>query len=328
MGKFLENEKIRLAEFKANSDYFTDSSRIDGIYKKKPYPFCLPKNVSEENLFAEIRYQSIDYFSHFGIKWHDGIGEKPSNHLCDSEVCCVNFLFPFIDKPDALIELLRPIFPSIKTVISMECPNTFVSFEWIGQKNYLNERMKGLQKRTRGANFTSTDAAVMFEKENGNKQIVLIEWKYTESYGATFLKISKNGTDRTMIYSPLYEKEDCPIDKSLLNAFNDLFYEPFYQLMRQQLLAHEMEKVQELGASVVSLLHISPRVNLDFKKVTSKELQSLGSSPIEIWEKLIKQSNRFYGINTETFFGQFPVSEFEELSSWWEYITKRYLWLT
>ena len=57
-----------------------------------------------------------------------------------------------------------------------------VSFEWIGNKNYLGERVLGEGTRTRGANFTSADAVVMFENLQGQRQVVLVEWKYTESY--------------------------------------------------------------------------------------------------------------------------------------------------
>jgi hypothetical protein len=42
--------------------------------------------------------------------------------------------------------------------------------------------------------------------------------------------------------------------------------------MRQQFLAREMEKAKELGADVVSLLHISPAYNLVFKRVTSPDM--------------------------------------------------------
>jgi hypothetical protein len=51
------------------------------------------------------------------------------------------------------------------------------------------------------------------------------------------------------------------------------FYEPFYQLMRQQLLAREMETARECGADVVSLLHIAPAQNACFQRVTSPNLK-------------------------------------------------------
>jgi len=286
----------------------------------------LPEECADENLFEEIRAPALPYFKNQEIKWHDGQDAKPSNHLCDSQVCCVNLLFPFADKPDALVELLRPVFPTIRRVLSMEA-GLFVSFEWIGEENYLREKCR-TSKRIRGANFTSADAAVMFEREDGLRQIVLIEWKYTESYGDTWLRFARSGTDRRQIYAWLYEREDCFLDKSLLPCFCDLFYEPFYQLMRQQFLAHEMENAHELRADVVSVLHIAPAHNRDFRRVTSPALGCLGDSAVGVWKRLVRTPDRFASVATEDLFGRLPVVRFPELAGWWDYVNRRYSWLS
>ena len=39
--------------------------------------------------------------------------------------------------------------------------------------------------------------------------------------------------------------------------------------MRQQFLSHEMEKAHELGVDIVSLMHIAPKHNHDFTRITS-----------------------------------------------------------
>ena len=194
-------------------------------------------------------------------------------------------------------------------------------------ENYLGERKPRHGKRTRGANFTSADAAVMFERTDGQKQIVLIEWKYTESYSRTSLKKAKSGTDRTKIYAHLFEQDDFPLDKTLLSSFDDLFYEPFYQFMRQQLLAHEMERAHELGADIVSLLHIAPRHNREFQLVTSPKLLSIGESVIDIWKKLQRPPHRFDSTSTEDLFNGFSVQQFPKMVEWWEYIVARYSWI-
>jgi len=326
MGKFLEGEKPKQAEFKTNPDYFSGNARADGFYKTKYRTFCLPREHAGENLLTEIRKPMMDYFAKNEIKWHDGQAGKPSNHMCDSQVCCANFLFPFYDKPVALAALLRPYFPYLKKMLPIE-DEYYVACEWIGEQDYLGEKKPGNVKRTRGANYTSADAAVMFRRVDGKKQIVLIEWKYTESYYPTWLKIARSGTDRTVIYKKLYRKKDCPISKVLLHNFNYLFYEPFYQLMRQQFLANEMEKVNELGADIVSLLHISPAHNRDFLRVTSPELRRQGNSPIEVWQKLVIKPDRFTGVHTEELFGKFHIIDFPDLKGWWQYITTRYPWV-
>jgi hypothetical protein len=327
MGRFLETEKLRQVSFKVTSPYFSSGARPDGVYKGKPRPFCLSRAFAVENLFSEIRRTITAYFAAKEIKWHDGRDGNPSNHLCDSQVCCANFLFSFADKPRALVALLHPVFPEIQQMLPMEDAGQFVSFEWIGQRNYLGEKTPRHGKRTRGANLTSADAAVMFERRDGERQIVLIEWKYTESYSSTSLKVAKSGTDRTAIYAHLYGREDFPLDKELLPSFEALFYEPFYQLFRQQALAHEMERAGELGTKVVSLLHIAPAHNTGFQRVTSPALRAIGDSVMDVWKRLVRRPNRFMSISTEDLYGRFPVEKFPRLAAWWEYTTERYSWV-
>ena len=110
MGRFLEEEREHQALFKKTSAYFTESAKAEGVYRRKPRPFCLPVECAKENLFSEIRAEALEYFEHDRIRWHDGRGSRPSHHLCSSQVQCVNFLYPFTDKPDALRTLLIPYF--------------------------------------------------------------------------------------------------------------------------------------------------------------------------------------------------------------------------
>jgi len=326
MSKFLAEEKPRQADFKTKSPYFSNAARSEGVYKGHSYSFCLPRDYAQENIYPEIRQSIQAYFTRNEIKWHDGQDGKPSNHMCDSQVCCANFLFPFADKPNSLATLLRSIYPSLDKMLPIE-DDLFVAFEWIGHENYLNEVKSANRNRTRGANFTSADAAVMFQHIDGRKQIVLIEWKYTEAYYGTSLEVAKSGRKRTDIYRPLFEKDDCPIDKKLLPSYEALFYEPFYQFMRQQFLANEMEKVEELGAAVVSLMHIAPTHNTDFKYITSPELRSLGISATDVWTKLVKAPGKFISVSTEELFGRFDVIQHPETRSWHTYIAERYAWI-
>lgn len=326
MGSFREAEKPKQTKFKTTSPYFSDLARLEGIYKGKPRPFCVPLEFAEQNLFPDIRESVLSHFAEHRIKWHDGQNGKSSNHLCGSQVCCVNFLFPFADKPEALAQILRPVFPELEKMLPIE-NGKYVSFEWIGQKNYLGEKISRNGQRTRGANYTSADSIVMFERKDKKRQVVLIEWKYTESYGSTFLKISNSGTDRTNIYRHLFESADCPIYKDILPSFDSLFYEPFYQFMRQQFLASEMEKAHEMGADIVSLLHIAPAHNTDFRKVTSPELVKLGESATSIWKKLVKTEERFISVSTEQLFGNLSAEKLPEIKIWSEYIYLRYAWV-
>ena len=108
------------------------------------------------------------------------------------------------------------------------------------------------------------------------------------------------------IYRHMYDNPCCPIDKTRYSNFSDLFYEPFYQLLRQQLLAHGMELAKELETDIVTVLHVAPSGNRDFHQVTSPGLQKLGDSSIEIWKGLMRQPDRFVSVSTEALFGDFP----------------------
>ena len=327
MGSFLASEKPVQAEFKAKSPFITFEAKVDGFYKEHAYPFCLPANLSEQNLSPSIQKSAVEFFSKHSIKWHNGLNRKPSNHMCDSMVCGVNFLFPFSDHPEALLKVMQRAFPQAQRMLPVE-DGSYVSFEWIGAKNYLGEKISRNGMRSRGALCTSADAIVMFEDSKGSREAILIEWKYTEKYFRSDNKFARHsGTDRSAIYRHLFDAPDCPLDKSLLPSFDALFYEPFYQFMRQQFLAHEMEKAHELGADVVRLMHISPAHNLDFRRVTSPELSPLGKSATSVWKRLVKPADRFVPVHSEDLFGGFKENDLPEMQEWMEYIYSRYLWV-
>jgi len=323
---FLDMEKVRQTSIKGNSLLFSPEARAKGMYKKELRDFCLPEEYSSENIYIKIRNDAIDEFRIRKIQWHDDKNGFPSNHLCDSQVSCVNFLYPFANQPIALASLLRPFFPSLKEMLPIE-DNRYVTFEWIGAENYLKEKIRKGAYRTRGANCTSADAVVRFKSNDGTIQIVLIEWKYTESYQSVSLKQSKTGTDRTNIYRHLYDAASCPLNKKIIPSFDDLFFEPFYQFMRQQFLANEMEKAHELHADRVSVLHIAPRHNTDFVFITSPAFRSIDTSATKVWKKLVAKPERFLSVATEDMFGKFDISGFPFLQDWYDYITTRYEWV-
>ena len=327
MARFLDAEKQRQAQFRQTTEYFSPAARQDGMYKRKPRPFCLPVEFSSENLFAAIRAEALAHFAENTVHWHDGIGQTPSNHLCGSQVCAVNFLYPFATRPNALVELLRPLYPNARRALPIERTGEYVAFEWIGEENYLREHIRG-KTRTRGANCTSADAAIFIEHNDGLRQIVLVEWKYTESYSSTPLAMAYSGTDRTAIYQHLFDDEGFVVRKDRLPSFEALFFEPFYQFFRQQSLAHKMECARELGADRVSLLHIAPAHNIDFRKVTSPALESQGDTAVGVWKAMLTQPDRFTSVSTETLFRPALAEDFSELRGWWYYVSQRYGWLT
>ena len=330
---FRDREKNRLALLKA--DLFTEKAREWGNYGRRKYEFCLSDDRAQENLHGSIRDEAVRYFRERGIKWHRGIGGGPSNHLCCSQSCCVNFWMPFMHAPDQLALVLRGLGYDVAEVLPFSSDrastrNTpgYVAFEWIGERNYLGERVRGTvtgdDGRTRGAGFTSLDLGFRFRRSDGGIEILLGEWKYTEKYAAgvdlRFSK-SKRRTDRLAIYRPSLEAEGCQIVLGDVPP-EALFFDPFDQLMRQQLLCSAMERHREMGAKVVSLMHIAPAANRELvSRITSPGLRSAGSDIHAIWNSLVGHG-RFRGFHVEEVLGL--VCEHAPDRDWARYMSRRY----
>ena len=254
---------MRLAPLKRRQ--FSQEACRSGMYRGARREFCLYEDFSAENVETGIRDAALAYFKDRGIGWHDSKGNGPSNHLCCSQTCCVNFWFPFIQAPNELGAVLRGLGYDVAEMLPLygdqPLPDgslPFVAFEWIGKRNYLGERRRGKvaadEDRTRGASFTSLDFCVRFRRSDGRIQLVAGEWKYTERYGKdSDLRYSRAGTDRLCIYREHLERPDCQVAGNV--SFESLFFDPFYQLMRQQLLCTAMERCGEMEAEIVSLLH-------------------------------------------------------------------------
>ncbi len=305
---FRDREKRRLGPLK--QELFSETARRDGMYRSARREFCLHEDFRSENLEPGIRDAALAYFEDRDIGWHDGKRNEPSNHLCCSQSCCVNFWFPFMQAPEQLGVVLRGLGYDVAEMLVIDADGAlrhgsspYVAFEWIGERNYLGELLRGEEApdgaRTRGANFTSLDFCMKFRRSDGRIQVVAGEWKYTENYAKDVdLRYSRSGTDRLdRVYRKHLVKPDCQIAGDA--TFESLFFDPFDQLMRQQLLCTAMERCREMNADVVSLLHVAPRANRDLmKRVTSKGLEGVGSDVHRIWDALTLRG-RFKGVATE-----------------------------
>ena len=305
---FRDREKRRLVPLKP--DLFSAEACEPGWYGKKQYDFCLRNDRATENLHASVRDAAVEYFRERAILWHDGIDGGPSNHLCCSQSFCVNFWFPFRDAPGPLAAVLRGLGYDAAEMLPFELDRIgpggrpgCMAFEWIGERNYLEEGSGGKvvrdEVRSRGRNFTSLDFACRFRRSDGLIQIVAGEWKYTEVYpNDRNMRFSDNGTDRLRIYKPSLDAADCQIVLDGVQQ-ESLFFDPFYQLMRQQLLCSAMEREGEMDADIVSLLHVVPKSNREFvNRVTSPALRPKGSDVHEVWGNLVKPE-RFVGAYVE-----------------------------
>lgn len=350
MPAYRENEKNRHIQG-SQLVFGPTAGRMGGTYNNRERPFCLPDDLSAHNLHESIRRDAVDYFMLRRIRWHDGklytdfrSGDvtksgNPSNHVCCSQSQCVNALFPFRQDPDAFQRLLKNIGFEVAECLPIVNDHgqneAFVGFEWIGAHNYLMEYKGGrparCHERSRGANFTSADFVVRFKNSDGKIHVILGEWKYTEDYKNIKSKaLGSSGNTRKGIYKPLIRNSGIRLGRN--KKLEDLFFEPFYQMMRLQLLADAMEKPVpgensgEMSADIVSVLHISPADNEDLRKtVTSPALQDLGNDIYEVWDQIAPEG-RFHHIDSEKLI-DFATSEAIPTSfhKWSKWLRKRYI---
>lgn len=335
---FRDQEKERYKALKP--ELFNKKARQDGNYRGIPRNFCLADDLSEENLFEGIRGPAIEYFKTRKITWHDGIQKrtKPSNHLCCSQSCCVNYLFPMTTRPQLITNVFKPYYPELSEPLPIDAdaplPNgsyPFMAFEWIGVIDYLGETKRKPMIRTRGANFTSADFAFRFRTDNGLIHLVLGEWKYTEEYGRTYKGKGRPGQVRKNNYIDFFMNQKGIFSKNTERQYlyESLFYEPFYQLMRLQLLAQEMElnKGKEMGADIVSVLHICPKANQRFRDTVASEYL-VSKFPDEgvlgIWNELVPEG-KFMSISVEDLLSTIRQTDID-YQEWVDYLAKRYGW--
>ena len=277
---FLKKERKRVIE--RRNQIFRDPG--GGEYKSKNREFVLSK--SNLNLWAGIRDDAIDYFRSNRIVWWGGNKNKPSGHLLSSQISCINHLFFLRQRKDISSKILKEIRSDVIEAVWLD--SGFVEFEAIGKENYLGEK-----SHIRGANTTSIDVVMVGKKQDGKNLLVMIEWKYTESYRDECMYIEA----RSKIYDPFLLNVNCPIQVENLES---LYYEPFYQLMRQTLLGWQMVINHEYDCDDYIHLHVIPNENLELiERITSPGLN--GSTMSNAWKKVLRNPEQYLTISPKDF---------------------------
>ena len=258
--------------------FFSDAGH--GVYRGKPRPFVL--SDPRLNLWAGIREDAIEYFHAHSIPWHQGGDREPTGHLLSSQVACVNHLYLLRQRKDLADAVIRGLGSGLVEAAVLD--TGYVEFEVIGKGPHLGER-----SWTRGASSTSVDAVMLGINEDGERTLALIEWKYTESYGASNLYIP----ERARVYNSLIMDPASPINVESPEA---LYYEPFYQLMRQVLLGWRMVQEGDYGATGFIHVHVIPEGNVKLKKSVASP-QFGGDDMSEAWISVLREPERYVGIS-------------------------------
>lgn len=284
-----------------------------GQFKKIERDFVLKEPAL--NIWPGIREDVISYFKRNNIQFWDS-GNEPTGHLLSSQIACINHLYFVRQRCDIATSILKNIDSSVNTALKLgsDSDQGFVDFEVIGRQNYLGERL-----HTRGANSTSVDAVMLAELKNKKRKLFLIEWKYVESYSGPSKAEGESGKTRMKTYSSLLNKSDCPIKSCNPEG---LFTEPYYQLMRQTLLAHEIIKSKEYGADSYLHIHIIPSSNSELKNVNTAEGKLTGRTLEETWKNVLVNPDLYLAIDPADLLK--PVFNCPDCISLLSYLKNRY----
>ncbi|MCZ2826084.1 MULTISPECIES: PGN_0703 family putative restriction endonuclease [unclassified Modestobacter] len=295
------NERRRAAAWKIHTDVLPVNAKIPAPYVGKDggalgtaLPFCLPSKFADHNLLPAVREAALALFAELEVPWHAGIAGGPGNHLLSSQVQCVNALMPMVNDPSRVAVAFGAVV-DVGEVLETE-PGRFLTFEYIGPEDFFGEAPG--RERIRGAHCTSVDAAFLHCAADGAGELVLVEWKYTESYRVRKADSPRDEVRRAR-YAAAVNDPTGPVRGDLL-AFEHLLDEPFYQLTRQQLLAHALE--QSGVADRVRVVLVLPPANDAYQQSLARpEHRDLGATVSEVWHRLLRSPDRFATLDSAVF---------------------------
>lgn len=176
----------------------------------------------------------------------------------------------------------------------------YISFEVSSNEDHLNEI-----STNRGELNTSIDALFLAEDKNNKKCLIIIEWKYTESYSDKDHSIEitkgghKKGEERLNRYALLINNS-----KQLKHKYSDYkstiyFYGEFYQFTRQTLWAEQMIKnknTEKIKAD--DFLHLAVIANGN-KDMLSSICKISNMNLEDTWRNNINDNSKFMIIDNK-----------------------------
>lgn len=300
----------------SDNNVFPAEVRGGGWYKDKKRSFCLQKGQEYFNLYEEIRDDVKHYFETEHIAFWGNEREVP-NHTLSSQVACLNHLFAIRNDPETVIGIAKAITgrDDIIGMKKVDCDQEpqYIAFEVVSKDDHLNENTTP----NRGAFCTSIDAVMLADLKGGGTLLIMIEWKYTESYSSNDkskesdpdrpMQPEAKGIERLKRYCQLItnseDLESISIDDTTceneLELNEDIlpyrgsiyFQEPYYQLMRQTLWAEQMIKYQsseKIKATEFMHIHVIPAGNKELLN-TGFDGEQSENAMCESWKKQLKK---------------------------------------
>ena len=253
-----------------------------GLFRGKPYCHILPDESWEENLWSQKREHILNYAKHRYINWHLG-----KAHLNSSQILCFNLFFPFMynTKP------LEPYFR--EHVTGFNKFSGIMDFEYTDPLNLLNEPKQ-----------TNVDLAMEWLDDDCNLNLFLFEFKYTEDSFGTCSKYNKEKCRDLDTYN---HPKKCYLANNKIKYWDELtqngqikielivgkgacpFRSGLYQLMRNQLLAHMLEKTGRYKKVIFGVIY--PKQNKALERGVGS-IRTVNGQKVA-WCNLINNLDRF-----------------------------------
>jgi len=303
--------------------------RKPGRWRGKGYQHILPIEIWDFNLWNEIRDTARIQFAERDIAWHD-----QRHNLLSSQILCVNIFFPLRNEQELLANFLADRIPQLAGVGKTH-------FEYIGEKNYLNE------PGGRGQMRTSADVALEWFDASNSRGLLLLEFKFTETeFGRCGGATSRGNKERWRCRQPseiarapekmcyLVDRRRRPYWQIAVGPNSPLcidllarepycpFRYDFYQLMRNQFLAHLIESDPHSGFQR-ALFGVAYHAEND-------RLLRMGRpfggerNPLKAWAALLREPDRFITFTVQDLLNWIDARLPEHLEEWRAFLSAKY----
>jgi len=329
LNAFEAQETVRQAQFKRKQwPELPDGVRVAGDASHS-YPHILPDGDDqiEKALLSVVARDVLDHCRSHGIALH-----TEALNLRSSQICCLNTMFPPRLDLELAREALVDVLPGVTEV-------TKIDFEYTGPEGtteWLGEPAGGGRGRLR----TSIDVAIWWRRGD-DRAFSLCEWKYTESgYGTCGGYRSPNNHNKSHCSSPQSHpsgyQDDCYLSLQSKRHYWPLMDEagidlsaapdgtccplrgPFYQLMRQYLVAH-YQRVHDPALDVQVVV-------LSFSGNTALHDPSADGTTVEDrWNRCLRKPEQaLRTVHVESVVSRARAAAGEGHQPWLAYLNERY----
>jgi hypothetical protein len=313
----------------------------NGRFSKRPnyaYPHILPAGHEHLAFYESLAEPILTYLAESDIALH-----TEALNLKSSQVACLNILFPLRMDLDFAAAVLKPFFEDLDAATGIE-------FEYTGPPD-ATEWMGEPRSGKRGQNRTSIDAAIFWVNTGGHQHATLVEWKYTErGFGKCSAFQSGSKDDKAQCRAMDVAKDLQPGSACLLTtgkrrrsrrywehiqragialeAFVGVdgcpFQGPFYQLMRQFLLASYLQVSGLADQSDVLSLGFSGNTALSqIPRQLRQMAPTQNTTILGAWNTVLKGVPPMQHLTVEALTSSINQAG-SFIPGWWDYLRERY----